>query len=394
MKLEYNNTISYDKKDIKVQTQLKEYEPAEIVDVIYDDSHPRYSTDMDIGSVIIRRLFTDYNKKYTALPIAKPANGNNQLYPLRYEIVMVYKSIGPHTGTTNQSTTYYYDNPISVWNLANHNALPFSTISTNREKQNDYTNFTGVNSKKNQNIILGEYFTEQPSVNKLKPFEGDYILQGRYNNSIRFTNTTLPNKDNQWSKQGKAGDPLIIINNTRNTEKSFGFRLEDINRDDSNIWLTSTQTIPIELVAKEQKGFVANYKPELVNKYNQPQLIFNSGRLIFNAKTDSVVVSANKSINLISNDNIVINSDKYINLNSNKIYIGGVSASKEKEPIVLGQQILNTLDEIINIITTLTVGTAVGPSTPPLPTTLTKLLNLQIKLKTSKYILSKKIFTE
>jgi len=392
--LEYNKNIKSTKNIIDPKLQSKEYEPAEVVDVIYNENHPRYSTNMDIGSIVFRRLFTDFNKKYNQLPIAKPSNPYIKIYPLRYEIVTIFESISAHTGVVQQGTTYYYDNTINVWNLINNNALPFSTISTEREKQEDYTKFTGVNSKKTQNIILGEYFSEQSTVNKLQPFEGDIIFEGRFGQSIRFGNTTTPYDKNAWSKQGKAGEPIIIINTNRNNEVNFKFKTEDINNDDSNVWITTGQTIPIKLTAKERKGFVKQYTPDEVNKYNKPQIICNTDRIILNAKKDSIILSSDKSTYLTSNDNIVLNSENYIGLNSNKIYLGDKTASNEQEPFVLGTQLLNTLIEIIDNLLIMIFGTGVGPTTPMLPPAQTNFINLKTKLTSLKYILSTKIYGE
>ena len=55
-----------------------------------------------------------------------------------------------------------------------------------------------------------------------------------------------PANTNNWSNEGDTGDPIIIIRNgqTKETDdKGWQHIKEDINNDDSSIYLTSTQQI-------------------------------------------------------------------------------------------------------------------------------------------------------
>ena len=74
--------------------------------------------------------------------------------------------------------------------------------------------------------------------------EGDNILEGRLGNSIRLGSTSKPL--NPWSQNGENSDPIIIIRNGQYNninDETFNPNIEDINNDDSSIYLTSNQNI-------------------------------------------------------------------------------------------------------------------------------------------------------
>ena len=106
-------------------------------------------------------------------------------------------------------------------------------------------------------IPLGRYFNEQLDIKPLLPYEGDTIFEGRYGNTIRLGSTSKENNSsnkqviptenkNRWSNEGTTGDPIIIIRNGQTEEtndKGWQHILEDIDFDDSSIYLTSNQQI-------------------------------------------------------------------------------------------------------------------------------------------------------
>jgi hypothetical protein len=57
---------------------------------------------------------------------------------------------------------------------------------------------------------------------------------------------------NTWSSQGELGKPITIIRNGQGPQSSpdyFEPTVENINRDNSTIWMTSGQTIDIENIS-------------------------------------------------------------------------------------------------------------------------------------------------
>ena len=91
---------------------------------------------------------------------------------------------------------------MNVWNHPHHNVLPEkitydtpNNTSRTTNKTNQYKKTeTGVvirqTSEEDKSPTLGKYFNEDSLIKPLLPFEGDYIVEGRFGNSIRFGATT------------------------------------------------------------------------------------------------------------------------------------------------------------------------------------------------------------
>ena len=199
--------------------------------------------------------------------IALPINTSIRTLPLVNEIVFVIQ--GPSRnrvlGGDPQSNIFYYTNSIPVWNSTDVNALPSSVTSgdanTNSNTLQDVQ--SGIPNNPNnpkEGAQLGEVFKDRGDVKNLYPQEGDVIFEGRFGNSLRFGATGKFNEDfsqfdvnpqNPWSQNGNQGDPITILRNGQ-TKDAFKFDVwqpifEDINNDDSSIYLTSQQNIPLQI---------------------------------------------------------------------------------------------------------------------------------------------------
>ena len=199
--------------------------------------------------------------------IALPINTSIRTLPLVNEIVFVIQ--GPSRnrvlGGDPQSNIFYYTNSIPVWNSTDVNALPSSVTSgdanTNSNTLQDVQ--SGIPNNPNnpkEGAKLGEVFKDRGDVKNLYPQEGDVIFEGRFGNSLRFGATGKFNEDfsqfdvnpqNPWSQNGNQGDPITILRNGQ-TKDALKFDVwqpifEDINNDDSSIYLTSQQNIPLQI---------------------------------------------------------------------------------------------------------------------------------------------------
>jgi len=217
---------------------------------------PNYKASKDIGSIT-------YELLYSPLATSKSKEVSEPAYPIWYfvkqlplinEIVLII--VGPSM-KLNDSTSkqqYYYMPAYGMWNNPNHNGFP------NLEEWADYLNqsvnqpgYSG-NATENKTLPLGYTFQENPKIKDLKPFEGDTIIQARFGQSIRFGSTiSVQKKLNTWSNnsQGTNGDPITIITNSQGERKGVGkfdAIVEDINKDGSVIYMTSTQEIFLENV--------------------------------------------------------------------------------------------------------------------------------------------------
>lgn len=98
-----------------------------------------------------------------------------------------------------------------------------------------------------------------------------------------------------------------------------------------------------------------NYQPAQPNVYQGKQIVLNSDRILFNAKNDSVLVYADKSINLNSQGSINFDSEGLFAVNSNdEIYLGLKGRKGEKtaptEPALLGDKTGIYLQDMLNLI--------------------------------------------
>jgi hypothetical protein len=204
------------------------------------------------SNVIDKPKELDYNS--TDVIIAYPLFPNVKNYPLKNEIVITISGPDFTTQSSTKSSTLYYICSYIIWNNNHHIALPATRESDNDDKltNKDYINTVTVNQGAggNDDVDLGKYFEENEDVKNLLAFEGDIIHEGRFGNSIRFTSTIKNTQsNNQWSEAGKNGDPITIVRVSKPIREAPNKKLtmEDINIDDSSIYITSTQKIPIEI---------------------------------------------------------------------------------------------------------------------------------------------------
>lgn len=357
-----------------------------VVSIVLDDTHPRYEElggSKAIGAVEIVEVSsgtTDYSitTKNQNYKVAYPLQPGLKNYPLINEIVYLTSQPTKKLQVRTGARALYYISIVNLWNHSHHNAIPYAAGSSTPENSKSYqdTALGSINKLTDSTgtIKLGEYFQERPNIYPLQPFEGDFIYEGRWGNSIRLTGTA-PNK-NPWSSEGTQGDAITIIRNgqTDNPNKNgWDFTVEDINTDPSSIYLTTTQKIP--LTASSTNYF--SYKtdtPTNPDEYVGNQVLLNSGRLIFNTTEDHLMLSSAKSISLSSLTTVNIDASEMI-IQTTKIYLGSKNA---KEPLLLGDTTAALLKDMLNILTKLTEACVLaangGGPVAPLNGTASKLL--------------------
>lgn len=312
----------------------------------------------------------DFSKNNFALPLFS----NNKIFPLENEIVYVISLPNNNIQSNVNDISYYYFQPINIWNSNHHNAIPdpINNTSLPSSQQQDYQQTSGGTVRRvtdgGTEINLGNTFKEKINIKSIQPFEGDIINEGRWGQSFRFGSTVNNSAiSNPWSKTGNNGDPLIILRAGQYNDGKDPWipQVEDINKDISPIYATSTQNIPIEVSSKNYNSY--NNAPTSPDKFAGEQIILNSGRLLFNTKTDSILFSSKKTINLNSVEGVNVDSPRFV-VNSKNIFLGDKNAT---EPVILGNTFLNDLQQLLNQLITLSIalqspiGTP-GPSAPNL----------------------------
>ena len=171
-------------------------------------------------------------------------------YPLVGEIVYLVRGPGAKYDDGGDTIKYYIP-AIKIQGHPNHNALP-DVVYSDKEALSDEEIEGGATSANLEDeeisINFGEYFKEIEKIRPLRPYEGDTIIEGRFGNTIRLGSTTSNKISdyNRWSNEGEIGNPITIIRNGQHKDElkeSFEHILEDIDNDDSSIYLCSDQQL-------------------------------------------------------------------------------------------------------------------------------------------------------
>jgi len=334
--------------------------------IVMDDTHPRFRELGEwnaIGTIECSNIYS--TNKDAPLTIAKPFFANTKHYPLINEIVYLIQLPSTNIGANKNSSISYYLDVVSLWNHPHHNGYPSNPNSLPNSQQKDYeqTALGSVRRVTDQSteINLGKTFVERSNIHPILPFEGDNIMEGRWGNSIRM-GSTVDNDRNNWSDEGKDGDPLLVIRNGQGQQDEEGWVpvVEDINNDDSSIYLTSTQNVPLIASSTDYTSYKTS-PPESPERYAGKQVIINSGRLVFNTTDDHLLLSSNKSINLNSLGGVNFDTNTFT-VQSSNIYLGSKNAS---EPLLLGGKTINLLNQLITNLSGFMTVCSTLVSTPP-----------------------------
>jgi hypothetical protein len=354
-----------------------------VIDIVLDANHKLFKIAGEwqgIGTIAYDSVINPSGQDSFSLPLARPILANNKTYPLIGEIVHIITAPDTRIGKVTNSTNSYYINTIGLWNTANHNAYPINSNIPPPSQQKTYT-MTELGSLRTvtdqyTKLNLGNTFQERGYIHSLVAYEGDMIYEGRWGNSIRF-GSTIKTKDpeaiglNNWSQGlSTSGDPITIIRNGQplKENKTAGYLpiIENINDDLTSIYLTSTQTIPLNASSVSYFSYPSN-PPQNINKFNGPQLIYNSGRIVLNTNQDHLLLSSIKSVNLNAIESVNIDTPTTI-IQSNKVLLGSKNAT---EPVLLGDStiatltsILNNLNEFLQVCSTVIVTSSPGDLIP------------------------------
>jgi hypothetical protein len=366
----YSSDSSINDINRRIENLSNKLIPARVFDIILDETHPDF---INVGEwngigTIKYELINSPENSNSITSIAKPLLSSNKHFPLKNEIVFLLRL--PNTtslNNLNDGESYYYLTTISLWNHPHHNAFPNplnnTTISESQRKDyksieegnirrvNDNSTEINLNSTNNS----GGKFIEKTNIHPVLPFTGDSIFEGRFGNSIRLGSTVKSNSvyRNNWSLSGNEGDPITILRNgqpSNSTNEGWTPTIEDINKDLSSIYITSTQQIPINLSSTNYTGIRKEYTPESARTFNKSQVILNSGRLLFNSTIDSIIFSSKKIISISAIEDIGLSSRGFINLSTNGVRLGGPEAN---ESLIMGDSFIkqfNTLLDSLSLV--------------------------------------------
>lgn len=341
---------------------ISSYSTGRVIHIITNDKSIGYKSIKDIGKVYVvdvnhpsinlDNITEDRNlEKFTPV---YPLFPQQDYIPLLDELIIYLP--GPHndSDTAKGKFSYYYINSVGIFNNYHHNSQ-------------------GVNNlNEDGSIKLGTYINESPNLKfpRLLAFEGDYILKSRWGSGIRFSSTfsgdvsKIPT--HPWGS-GQEGDPITIITNGYNADDKSKPYIENINEDNSSIYLTSTQKLTSFTssvnIPEKPKGFVGkliksnefggfinlggNKKPI----YNS-QVILSAARISLNSITNDILLYSGQNIEMGSKYNIHLNGKENIYLNSSNVYLGTLdnNNSANVERVLLGESTQKLISDLYSVV--------------------------------------------
>ena len=309
----------------------------------------------------------------TALPITA---GIKQ-FPLPPEIVILTQGPTSDIQSNTGASLIYYGATVNLWGSPHHNALP--------EPDTD------------QSTMLGPGVVELADINPLYPFPGDTLIEGRQGQSIRIGGNKSPK--NPLVEDSNNGKPYMLFSNGQlKTDNGIDHIIEDINKDPNSIYLLSDHKTTLKSANTKRDSY--DTAPLTSDQYIGNQVLVNGGRLYFNAKEDSALISAKESVGLNAKT-VNIDANTYFCVDAKKIYLGKAARTgTTKEPVILGTQFENWITTLLDTLDS--VATAMSTATTPLGGPVTQLIAAGPELKAVVGLLksqvitfqSKKVFTE
>jgi len=350
---------------------------ARVVDVVLDENHPDYELfgkDQAINGIRYKVLNSSQDEEEsTGFPFAYCGNVSIVKVPLINELVEIVTDVADSVIETSYKPKAYYTKVLNVWNNAHHNASPDINLS-------------------DEDISLGEDVIEVPSIRSLHPFPGDSIIEGRLGQSMRFSGYFHENSTLTLDDKSNNGKPFTIIRVGQNDEDSLNRYVEDINADASSIYITSDHIIPLTVVNKKDITYRDDIPIE-VDKYRGKQVVIDSGRLVFHAKDDHLILNSLNSVKLVGSS-VNIDGLEYTALDAKSILLG----DKDREPVLKGDTTVKLLEDVLSALSSLvTTHSLATPATAHVQLIagsqgiLPKIQSFKTRLQSLK---SKKVFTE
>lgn len=278
---------------------------------------------LPVGSIIYRDITAEKETsttEHSALPLIL----NIKQLPLINEIVVI--TPGP-TSQIQENVTdsiMYYGTVVNIWGNVNHNAVP--------EPNTDIS------------TILGKDTQELSDINPLYPFPGDLLIEARQGQSIRMGG--YMSQQNIMVDSSNNGSPFILISNGQiKTDNGIDHIVEDVNKDPNSLYFLSNHKTGLKAANTKRDAY--SKVPQASDQYKGNQVVLNGGRLYFNAKDESILLSAKESVG-INAKTVNLDATEYFCVDSKKIYLGAKARTGQTENAVLGTQLDNWLQSLVS----------------------------------------------
>jgi len=258
------------------------------------------------GSAVVRMVNSEKDLPLNNIGSVRPLFANSHPYPVRGEYVAVVKF--------NEQN--FYINVLNLFDNVNNNISPgFSGVRPEDIVEEDF---------------IYEHFEPDPEIRNLWPHQGDSILQGRWGNSIRLGSNITP--DAHEDGDGKPDSPNILIRAGQLVDAdTFGKSgivqdlkespkkpvEEDINADGSSIWMTTDQSVKLDIKGSNAVNhvFMTTKQSDDQPKNGGKQIVLNSDRITFNTKQGKILGFSHDGIGFSTQKSFTIDADETVDMN-------------------------------------------------------------------------------
>ena len=360
-----------------------------VIDIILDENHPLFESNggwSSLGTIFFEKIdISNLTKSPLTKTKAIPLLPNFKQYPLVNELVLIFELPNKEIGLNSSLSSFYYINPISIWNHPNLNAYP-NELDTSQVQASQNKTYQQIEDGQVRRVtdeevkidynspLVGGSFVPSGTVRPLMSYAGDFILEGRFGNSIRFgstisgstSNYTSSAINNNWSSEGSSGEPITILRNGQGEVDlpapiplpGWLPTVENINIDKSSIYLTSNQLIPLSATFNSYPA-IKNNKPTTIQAFSGSQVLLSSDRLIFNAKNDSIIANSENIISLNAISDIgLLSRNGQITLQAERVSLGDANAT---ESLIYGDQFMFDFKNLIAKLQNLCTNLALEP---------------------------------
>ena len=278
------NELQLHLKQLAKDVEFYELEPFEVMDIY----RPNAQNGIVIPGVVKgRNVISEQGDKPDEMSFYYPLNPNILQYPVVGDILvgMSYKSKRYYVATLQEN---------------------LSSVNPKYRKQfnqSGVNNFQSISAKQQSIGVLnsdrlpseyksGEYFKDTKS-ERLVGSEGDTIIQGRFGQSIHLGS-------NQINGQEESPNVKVVAGLTVDEES--------LAADKASIYMTTN-----EKVQYSNPTFSQGTKVGLNVDYTEPQIIFDSDRIILNSKTDDIGIFAQGDVHIKGNS-VNIHNNEAVNI--------------------------------------------------------------------------------
>jgi len=235
--------------------------PGHVLEICMNTTSNLFKSQKDIGKIRFRNLIIDTGRPDAlCTSVAMPLDRSIARYPYPGEEVLIFRAVGDLETLIGSSIQdiYFYSFVVSTVHNVTANTHPFLGVDYKQVDPNQL-----FPSKVKEEIRLNNKITNLPMLKgviangdliirkQLQPHEGDFILQGRFGNTIRMAGTSKP-AGTSWSTSnaGQPGDGIMILRvdaGTITTKMEDMLVEENIDTDDASIYMCTTQKVPFTL---------------------------------------------------------------------------------------------------------------------------------------------------